>query len=407
MNQRLTFVIASPDAGTSRELRAHLNAEDRAQVVAVVEIARAHEEIVRLQPSAAIITLNGHSDSTIELVRQIGAEAPETVIICASHNSSPDLILQSLRAGGREFIRLPVDTEEFRTVLDRTMQFCASRVTRMKSLGRVITVFSSKGGCGNSFIAANLAAAMSTPTALIDLNLQAGDLDLFFGIESRFSIADLIENRSRLDDSLLSGYLTPHSANLTILPAPHEAAASEEVMPEHVSEVIQILRERYDYVVIDPHHTLDSNTLAALDQADHIVLVLTLDVSSIRSAQRSLEVFDRLGYPRKKVHIVVNRWTKQSDIELQRVEGFLGDRVAALIPNDYQAAISSINLGKPLVESHPSSNVTAKIRGLAALVGDRGNAAAEAEKRKGLFGSLFRRQSKAARLELDAALNKA
>src|ERR1700752_2631057 len=122
--------------------------------------------------------------------------------------------------------------------------------------------------------------------------MQAGDLDLFFGMQPKFSIVDLVENRTRLDDSLLSGYMAAHSATLHVLPAPRDSAMAEEVVPEHVSEVLHVLRQRYEYVVFDPHPTLDSITLAALDSADDIVLVLTLDVASIRRAQRTIEIFD-------------------------------------------------------------------------------------------------------------------
>ena len=98
---------------------------------------------------------------------------------------------------------------------------------------------------------------------------------------------------------------------------------------------LQRLRESYDYVVLDPQHTFDSITLAALDQSDEIVLVLTLDIPAIRSTQRALEIFDRLGYPRKKIRIVVNRWSKQIDLDLRQVEKFLGEPVIGFVPSDY------------------------------------------------------------------------
>jgi len=118
-------------------------------------------------------------------------------------------------------------------------------------------------------------------------------------------------------------------------------------------------------VVLDPQHTFDSITLAALDQSDEIVLVLTLDIPAIRSTQRALEIFDRLGYPRKKVRIVVNRWSKQIDIDLRQVEKFLNEPVIGFVPSDYQTAVNSINLGTPLVQSEPSSKIAAEIRRIA------------------------------------------
>ena len=182
---------------------------------------------------------------------------------------------------------------------------------------------------------------------LVDLNLQAGDLPLFLGVEPKYSFADIAENRSRLDDALIKSFVTPYSSNLSLLAAPREADSADEIEPEHVFEVLQRMRESYEYVVLDPQHTFDSITLAALDQADEIVLVLTLDIPAIRSTQRALEIFDRLGYPRKKIRIVVNRWSKQIDLDLRQVEKFLGEPVIGFVPSDYQTAVTSINTVSP------------------------------------------------------------
>src|SRR5688572_28663313 len=169
----------------------------------------------------------------------------------------------------------------------------------------MVAVFSSKGGCGTTFIASNLAAATSSRTVLVDLNLQAGDLPLFLGLEAKYSIADMVEKRQRLDESLINSLVTPHSTNLWLLAAPHEADSADEIEPQHVFEVLQKLREHFDYVVLDPQHTFDSITLAALDQLDDIIPVLTLDIPSIRSTHRPLQTFHRLVCPRHTVRIVV------------------------------------------------------------------------------------------------------
>ncbi len=282
-------------------------------------------------------------------------------------------------------------------MLERTAEFCDGQVAAPKKRGRIVAVFSSKGGCGTSFIAANLAASTGAPTVLCDLNLHAGDLALYLGVEPKFSIADLVENRARADDALLRSYVVPHSAQLSLLASPREADAADDIEAEHVFEVMELLRERYDYVVIDPQHTFDSITLAALDQADEIILVLTLDIPAIRSTQRALAIFDRLGYPRHKVRVVVNRWSKQIELDLRQVEQFLGERVVGFIQSDYNTAVNSINLGKPLVESEPGSRIAHEIRQIAA--GITGVALPEvptATTRKNLWQSVFKRQPAAA-----------
>ncbi len=403
MTQTLDLVILSTGLDSLRELRDALAADGRTRLLAGGDdIEQLHEEIKRLRPHVALVTLGAQTDAALRFVERLSTELPQTAVICASRDASPDLILRSLRAGAREFLRLPLIKDEFRTVLDRVCEQCSVRVEVPKKQGRTVAVFSSKGGCGTSFIATNLAASMGAPTVLVDLNLQAGDLTLFLGVEPKYSIADLVENREQADDAMLRSYLAPHSANLSLLAAPREADAADDIEAEHIFSVIQILRERYDFVVIDPQHTFDSITLAALDQVDEILMVLTLDIPAIRSAQRTLAIFDRLGYPRHKVRIVVNRWSKQIDLDLRQVERYLGERVTGFITSDYRTAVNSINLGRPLVESEPQSRIAAEIRQIAAAIAGNGNAPARTPssepegERRGILSTLLRRRDKSA-----------
>ena len=190
-----------------------------------------------------------------------------------------------------------------------------------------------------------------------------------------------------------------------MLAAPKEADSADEIEPEHVFEVLQRLRESYEYIVLDPQHTFDSITLAALDQSDEILLVLTLDIPAIRSTQRALEIFDRLGYPRKKVRIVVNRWSKQIDLDLQQVEKFLGEPVVGFIPSDYQTAVTSINLGSPLVQSDSDCKISQEIRRIAQIIG--GTMPMEAPKsRRTSWTSFFKRQPDSGQLDYQPTMGK-
>jgi pilus assembly protein CpaE len=392
MTNKLTFVILSSGLENFKELRAALATQEGARVLVGGDDAeQVYPEIERLAPNAVIVALGAEPESSLRFVERVARECPRTAVICAARDSSPDTILRSMRAGAREFLRLPVRPEEFATVYQRVAEFCAVQPEAPKKRGRVLSVFSSKGGTGTTFVATNLAAALGAPTVLLDLNLQAGDLGLFLGVEPKFSIADLIENRERVDDTLLRSYLTPHSANLSLLAAPREADSADDIEAEHVFQVLEILRGRYEYVVVDPQHTFDSITLAALDQSDEILLVLTLDIPAIRSTQRALKIFDRLGYPRHKLHVVVNRFSKQIDLELRQVERFLGERVTGYVQSDYKTAVNSINLGQPLVESDPQSKIATELRQIAARFGNNVQVAAP-EQRRGLLGSFFRKE---------------
>ena len=392
MTQQLTFVILSTGMESFRELRAALATQEGARVlVGGDDPEQVFPEIERLAPSACIVALGAEPEAGLRFAERVARTCPRTAVICASRDASPDTILRSMRAGAREFLRLPVRPEEFATVYRRTAEFCAVQPEAPKKRGRVLSVFSSKGGTGTTFVATNVAAALSAPTVLLDLNLQAGDLGLFLGIEPKFTVADLVENISRVDDQLLRSYLTPHSENLSLLAAPREADSADDIEAEHVFQVLEILRERYDYVVVDPQHTFDSITLAALDQSDEILLVLTLDIPAIRSTQRALQIFDRLGYPRHKLHVVVNRFSKQIDLDLRQVERFLGERVTGYVQSDYKTAVNSINLGQPLVESEPQSKIATELRQIAERFSAQVQAAPPASRRRSL-GSFFRKE---------------
>lgn len=401
MTQPITIVVLSTGLDNFKDIRRALTAESRVKLLAGGnDPDQLYEEIVRLKPNAAIIALGAMTDQAVNFIERLCAECPSTAIISAGEGTSPDLILRSLRAGAREFLRLPISTDELRTVLDRVADLSSKHVEAPKHKGRMIAVFSSKGGCGTSFIATNLASSISAKTILVDLNLQAGDLPLFLGVDSKYSIADMCEKRARLDDELISTLVTPYSSKLHLLAAPKEADSADEIEPQHIFEVLQRLRETYEYVVLDPQHTFDSITLAALDQSDEIMLVLTLDIPAIRSTQRALEIFDRLGYPRKKIRIVVNRWSKQIELDLRQVEKFLGEPVIGYVPSDYQTTVNSINLGTPLVQSDPHSKIALEIRRIAGQIATNTTPIAVAKQKRSLFGSLLKREAPEANLEM-------
>jgi len=408
MTQPITFVVLSTGLDNFKDIRKALSAEGRVQLLAGGnDPDQLYEEIVRLKPNAAIIALGPNPETAVNFIQRLNKECPKTAIISAAADASPDLILRSLRAGAREFLRIPISVDELRTVLDRISDYCNAQVETPKKKGRMVAVFSSKGGCGTSFIATNLAACVANRSILIDLNLQAGDLPLFLGVDPKYSIADVVEKRARLDDALINTLVTPYSSQLSLLAAPKSADSADEIEPQHVFEVLQRLRESFDYVVLDPQHTFDSITLAALDQSDEIVLVLTLDIPAIRSTQRALEIFDRLGYPRKKIRIVVNRWSKQIDLDLRQVEKFLGEPVVGFVPSDYQTAVNSINLGTPLVQSDPTSKIALEIRRIAQTLSAGVLPLEDPKPRRAFWSTFLKRQPAEPKFELKASMEKA
>ena len=396
----LSFITLSRNPEAADELRDALSATSRARVLAESQDGDSLlVDAMRLRPSAAVIVLEADaSEKAFSLIKKLQAAVPEIAIITAAINASPNLILGSMRAGAREFLQLPIVAEELRTVLDHVTELCAAEGHNHRH-GRLIAVFASKGGAGVSFLSANLAAAMNVSTLLVDLNLQAGDAASFMGLSPKYTLADFAVNRNRLDDALISSLLMNHSPNLTLLAAPHEAHEAEDITAQDISEVLHLMGRRYECLVLDLPHTFDPVTVAALDAADDILLVMTLDIPGIRSTKRALKVFERLGYPRSKIRVIVNRWSKSIDVELQKVEAHLDEQLIGFVPNDYPKVIESINLGQPLVQTDPSSKLTIEIKRIASLV--KGNThTTSSQPRKRLLGTVFGRSRNTGALEL-------
>jgi pilus assembly protein CpaE len=399
--QSLTFITMSRIPESSTKIKDALLGSGRARVLRDCRDSDHFiSDVVRLRPSAAIINLeSGSSEKEFALIKQLAASCPETMIITAAADASPSLILGSMRSGAREFLQLPIIADEFTTVLDSVAEFCTNHEGSSKKNGRIVAVFSNKGGAGVSFLATNLAAAMNVNTLLTDLNLQAGDAASFLGIEAKYSLTDLVVNRSRLDDALINSLITSYSARLSMLAAPSEPHEAEDIEPQHITEILHVLAQRFECVVIDLQHTFDPITVAALDLADDILLIMTLDIPGIRSTKRALKVFERLGYARSKIRVVVNRWSKNIDVELQKVESHLDERLIGLVPNDYKRVMDSINLGRPLVDTDPTSKTTLEIKRIASLV-ERHEQNISPQPRRKLLGSVFGRQSSNTSLEL-------
>lgn len=406
MEQKLSFVVLSSGADNLREIKKALESDARTRLLAGGEdLEQFRQEVIRLKPSAAIIALGPRESAqqqqaVFETIGRLSQASPNTVLICAAEDHSSDLILHSLRAGAHEFLRLPIINEEFRIVIERTAAFFETLPESSRPRGRAIAVFSNKGGCGTTFIAANLAAALGRPSVIVDLNAQAGDMDLYLGVEPKYSIGNVVQNRARLDEQLLANYIVPLSGQTALLSAPREASLTDDLKPDDVFKILEILRRQYEYIVLDPQHTFDITTLAALDQADDILLVLTLDIPAVRSAQRTLATFDRLGFSRDKVHVVVNRWAKLIELDLSDVERCLNQRVLGMVQSNYRSVVNSINLGHPIVEADPTSVISEQLKHIAACVmGDKGSSAALAAdemhktKQRGRWSALFRRGS--------------
>jgi pilus assembly protein CpaE len=234
--------------------------------------------------------------------------------------------------------------------------------------GRVIAVFSGKGGAGKSVIATNLAVALAADdgvmVCLIDLDLAFGDVGIMLQLAPDRTFADAIPMAERLDRTGLRTVLTPYRPNLDVLLAPVAPAAAEEIDRGLVATVVGLARASFDYVVVDCASQFSGPVLAALDAAHFHVLVATPELPALKSVRVSLDMFDLLGYRQEGRVVVLNRADSKVGLSTADAEKVLRTRIAATVPSS-RAVPVSVNKGVPIVRDRPGHPVSAALRALA------------------------------------------
>jgi pilus assembly protein CpaE len=235
----------------------------------------------------------------------------------------------------------------------------------------VYAVFSAKGGVGGTTLATNLAGALQRSgerTCLVDLNLNMGDVLAFLDLQGGYSIADVIANMRRLDRELLDSSLLAHASGVHVLAQSHRLEEVDRIDPAQLGSMLRFLRLHYRAVVLDGLRGFDELSVAALDEADQILVVVTQEVPAVRDARRCADLLKRLG-AEAKLKLVVNRFQKGLEITPAVVAETVGVPVAATIPNDYPAVIRAVNRGQLLLDDAPRSLVTKGIEQVIGVVG--------------------------------------
>lgn len=302
---------------------------------------------------------------TLALARGMMDEGrARAVILCGPAGVAPDpsLLLAAMRAGIGEYISEPLNPTELAAALSRLrLRNRPGDGTSAKAEqgGRVLLVLGAKGGVGATTVAVNLAHALCTgaaagaSTALLDIAAPQGETPIFLDLDHAYTWADVAANRDRLDATYLESVMARHSSGLAVLPAP-DFGEGVALDPGALRQMIGLMRQIYAHVVVDGGTGQDEIALEALEMADDILLVLDLSLPCLARAKRFLEAV-RAARPHlaEKIRLVANRTTSQSDIGAAQAEDILRVKISWRILNDYQAALSAINEGRPLAEADP------------------------------------------------------
>jgi len=232
----------------------------------------------------------------------------------------------------------------------------------------VIVVFSGKGGVGKSVISINLAATLGVESgsdvALVDLDLQFGDIAVLLGLDPPGTIAD-VPGHSGLDAPFLGSLMPEAPGRLRVLCAPLSPELADLVRPEHAAAVLDTLKGAFDHVVVDASQHLDDVSLIALERADRIVLVTDMNIPAIKDAKLAFRLFSTLGIPGDRITLVLNRADAPADITVEQIESNLQWKVAVKIPSDGKLVLRSIQKATPAVLMEPDSEIALSMRELA------------------------------------------
>jgi pilus assembly protein CpaE len=322
--------------------------------------------VVVLGPSFA-------SEPAMESAAILGEDNEDLGIILVAADIEPSVLRAAMRAGVRDVIEPPVTEQRLNdAVAPLRRRRPAVELTMSPREGKVVTVMSPKGGSGKTVLASNLAVLLAQQlgdgrVCLVDADLQFGDDSLVLQLEPRLTVVNIVHDIDRLDEALVDSVLARHPSGLRVLPAPLEPAYADEISLASMIDIIGVLRSMFEVVVVDTSSSFDEMLLSLLERSDLALIVVDMDLLSVKNAKLALDTLRLLKFPSSKIRLILNRSNARARLDEREIEKTLGMNVAARIPSD--AAIpASVNEGRPVVLGSPKSKTARGFEEVAALV---------------------------------------
>lgn len=390
------IILVDPDPSVETAVTAALGAGP--DIVRVNSVEQADTVVLdpATQVDAVIVGGTVAHDDALALVQRVTEAHPDASVILLAHMVTRSLLQQAMRAGAADVIDAGVLDGE----LDDAVRRALRRGEQLRQAepaapepsdgpsGRVTTVFSTKGGCGKSLVATNLAILLAErhqeSVALVDLDLQSGDLALMLQLLPAWTIHDAAVQGTRLDHDALQSLLTAHRSGVQLLAAPLDPALAEAIDAETVQHLLRLLRGQFAHVIVDSPAFFTDQVLAALDESDECVLVGSLDVPSIKNVKLAVQTLQAIGFPRNRMRVLVNRADSSVGLRLAEVEKSLETPVDIAVPSSRDVPLS-VNQGVPLAHSKPRSSVVGALAKLAELVAGGPPRVARAGRRRTAF----------------------
>lgn len=375
VDSQLNVLVVDEDATFLEEAKAVFDGS--AQVASTIDAAAiavgaTRMDLVVLGPSFA------HESGIAEASAILAADANAPVILVAAAITAP-LLKAALRTGLSDVVESPLDEEKavealtsFKRTPDAVAPIAEPVIAQESTPGTVVAVSSAKGGSGKTVTATNLGVLLAQQygpdkVVIVDADLQFGDVCLVLQLEPKFTVVNAAQELHRLDDSLLLSLLSKHPSGLSVLAAPLEPTFADEISTKVVIEIINRLRDMFEYVIVDTASLLDELLLSLLERADKVLIIVDMDLPSVKNAKLVLETLRLLKFPSSKLQVVLNRSNAKARLDEQEIERSLKMKISASVPSDGLVP-ASVNEGRPVVESQPRAKVSKGFESVAALI---------------------------------------
>ncbi len=340
------------------------------------------------------------NETALESVRSLRYQDPGIISIVVADAVTAGLLRAAMRVGVNDVLEAPLTEEKIEAAI---AQFSSEALAMPRTPvgtqavpsneGQVVTVMSAKGGSGKTVTATNLAVLLvrdpNTKVCIVDADLQFGDVCLVLQLEPKFTVVNAAAELHRLDAALVESILATHPSGLKVLAAPLEPAFADDITTAGLLQIIEMLRGMFDYVIVDTASLLDELLLSLLERSNQVLMVVDMDLPSVKNAKLALETLRLLKYPTAKIRLVLNRSNAKARLDDREIEGALKSQISARVPSEGIVA-ASVNEGRPVVESAPKSKVAKGFEEVAELV--RGTTRTSAPVAAGPSGrGMFRR----------------